>query len=263
MSDATLRELERLWKKTGSVDAEARCLVEQVRTGKLAAEHLATAAYCRHPAAQLAVGDDARPSPDEPEAWLLGLTADVLTPHAAVLWCLGVQLRPLLPGREQATAAAVLSSLATICARVRAGRIPTKQCLRLFDEFEASRGALTRLQGGQSLTAHLLRLHVAGDQLSEAVFLGWRALIIESALDRCTRATSPLNTFGADPAAGLASAVVRAHEGTVEALASARRSPSGLLRRLTGRDTDPSGVLVTARRAVALWALGRDFASGP
>ncbi len=258
MSDASLRELERLWKETGSVEAEARCLVEQVRTGRLAAEHLATAAYCRHPAAQLAVGGD--PSSDEPEAWLRGLTAEVLTPHVVVLWCLAAPLRPLLPRDEQAAAASVLTSLAKICVRVREGRIPRKQLNRLFDEFDASHRVLTRKREAHSLTAHVLGMHIPGDLLREAVRLGWQALAIETVLDGCTRATSPLNGFGEDPAAGLASAVVQVHRLTVETLTSARRSPAGLLRRLTGQDRDPSGVLTTARRAVALWALGRDLA---
>jgi len=257
VSDANLRELERLWKETGSVDAEARWLAEQVRTGGLAAAHLATAAYCRHPAAQLAIGGD--PSSDEPEAWLRGLTADVLTPHAVVLWCLGGHLRPLLPRQEQAATAAALASLAKLCVRVRGGRIPTEECRRLFDEFNVPQLALTRFQEAHSMTAHVLGMHVAGDALREAVRLGSLALMIEAGFDGWTGGTSLVTCFGDDPPAGLANAVVQLHRSTVETLTTARRSPSGLLRRLTGRDTDPTRVLTTARRAVALWALGRDL----
>lgn len=51
MSDERLRELERRWKETGSVEDEAAYLVERVRVGNLEREMLELAALCNHPAA--------------------------------------------------------------------------------------------------------------------------------------------------------------------------------------------------------------------
>lgn len=51
MTDERLRELERRWKETGSVEDEAAWLVERVRAGDLTQERLGLAAHCGHPAA--------------------------------------------------------------------------------------------------------------------------------------------------------------------------------------------------------------------
>lgn len=56
MSDAKLRELERRWRETGSVDDEAAYLSERVRTGDLRREHLELAALCGSEAARQVVG---------------------------------------------------------------------------------------------------------------------------------------------------------------------------------------------------------------
>lgn len=56
MSDAKLRELERRWKETGSVEDEAAYLLERVRVGDLTRERLELAAYCGHEGARRAVG---------------------------------------------------------------------------------------------------------------------------------------------------------------------------------------------------------------
>ena len=56
MSDAKLRELERKWKESGSVEDEAAYLRERVRVGDLTQERLELAAYCGHGAASLALG---------------------------------------------------------------------------------------------------------------------------------------------------------------------------------------------------------------
>ena len=48
MSDQRLRELERRWRETGSVEDEAAYLRERVRVGDLTQERLELAAYCGH-----------------------------------------------------------------------------------------------------------------------------------------------------------------------------------------------------------------------
>ncbi len=45
MSDSKLRELERRWRETGSVEDEAAYLRERVRVGDLTEERLEVAAY--------------------------------------------------------------------------------------------------------------------------------------------------------------------------------------------------------------------------
>ena len=45
-TDSRLRELEREWKGTGSVEDEAAYLLERVRVDDLAKEKLELAAYC-------------------------------------------------------------------------------------------------------------------------------------------------------------------------------------------------------------------------
>lgn len=64
MSDRTLRELERRWKKTGGASDEAAYLLELLHVGELGPEQLELAVSFRHEAARLALGDSA---PKEPE----------------------------------------------------------------------------------------------------------------------------------------------------------------------------------------------------
>jgi hypothetical protein len=59
MSDESLRELERRWKETRSVQDEARFLAERVRSGDLGAGRIRAAAYAGHAAARIALGDQA------------------------------------------------------------------------------------------------------------------------------------------------------------------------------------------------------------
>lgn len=54
VSDAVLRELERWWRQTGSVEHEAAWLQERARAGELAPERLQLAAYLGHSAAVVA-----------------------------------------------------------------------------------------------------------------------------------------------------------------------------------------------------------------
>jgi hypothetical protein len=56
MTDERLRELERRWKESGSVEDEAAYLLERVRVGDLDQERLQLAAYCGHSAAAHATG---------------------------------------------------------------------------------------------------------------------------------------------------------------------------------------------------------------
>lgn len=55
MSDEQLRELERRWKKTETVEDEAAYLRERLRVGELTETQLRLALYLGHPAAQMAL----------------------------------------------------------------------------------------------------------------------------------------------------------------------------------------------------------------
>lgn len=61
MSDTKLRDLERRWKETGSVQDEAAYLLERMRAGDLSRERLDLAAYCGHEGARQAIGDASPP----------------------------------------------------------------------------------------------------------------------------------------------------------------------------------------------------------
>lgn len=56
MADGRLRELERRWQQSGSVQDEAAYLLERVREGDLTKERLELAAYLGYPAASSGVG---------------------------------------------------------------------------------------------------------------------------------------------------------------------------------------------------------------
>lgn len=77
MTDSKLRELERRWKETGSIEDEAAYLLERVRVGDVGEEKLELAAYCGHEGARAALG--VAPwapitSIDEWLAWVRGLS---------------------------------------------------------------------------------------------------------------------------------------------------------------------------------------------
>lgn len=71
MSDAKLRELERRWKETQSVEDEAAYLLERVRVGDLSRERLELAAYCGHEGAMKAAGIGPTKSPQDLAAAVL------------------------------------------------------------------------------------------------------------------------------------------------------------------------------------------------
>jgi len=75
VTDSKLRELERRWKETGSVEDEARYLLERVRVGDLEREKLELAAYCGHEGAQAALGCNGHVVPSNPHDWVHGLGA--------------------------------------------------------------------------------------------------------------------------------------------------------------------------------------------
>lgn len=70
MSDFRLRDLERRWRSTGSIEDEAEYLRECVRTGHLAQEMLELAAYCGHAASLRLCGGA---PPDSWSDWAGGL----------------------------------------------------------------------------------------------------------------------------------------------------------------------------------------------
>lgn len=75
MSDERLRDLERRWKETGSVEDEAAWITERMRVGMLAQDRVELAAYCGHQAARKALGRDACETPEDLEEWIRGLPA--------------------------------------------------------------------------------------------------------------------------------------------------------------------------------------------
>ena len=72
MSDARLRELERRWRESGSVEDEAAYLRERVRVGDLRQDRLELAAYCGHEAAARISG---AMGPKDLVDWVRGLRA--------------------------------------------------------------------------------------------------------------------------------------------------------------------------------------------
>ena len=75
MSDDKLRELERRWKETGSVEDEAAYLLERVRAGELTRERLELVAYCGHRGAAVAIGTvGLGGNSGDLEAWAKGLS---------------------------------------------------------------------------------------------------------------------------------------------------------------------------------------------
>jgi hypothetical protein len=77
MSDTRLRDLERRWMETGSVQDEAVFLLERVRVGDLTRVRLELAAYCGHEAASRALGLQHLPT-DVPAAIASSVGDDVL-----------------------------------------------------------------------------------------------------------------------------------------------------------------------------------------
>ncbi len=74
MSDQWLRELERAWKESGSVEDEAVYLAERVRVGDLRADLFKLAAYLGHePAVRTCAETD--PCPHDLRSWVTGLAA--------------------------------------------------------------------------------------------------------------------------------------------------------------------------------------------
>lgn len=67
MSDEHLRELERRWKETGSVEDEDAYLRERVRIGDLTQDKLELAAYLGHQAARRYLGEQAPQAPEKLE----------------------------------------------------------------------------------------------------------------------------------------------------------------------------------------------------
>jgi hypothetical protein len=59
VSDERLRELERRWKETGSIEDEASWLAERLRLGRASKDMVALAAHCGHAAAQRVRGEGA------------------------------------------------------------------------------------------------------------------------------------------------------------------------------------------------------------
>ena len=73
MSDERLRQLERRWLETGTVQDETAFLLERVRVGDLAPNRLELAAHCGLPAARLALNLTVATLGRDVQGWLSGL----------------------------------------------------------------------------------------------------------------------------------------------------------------------------------------------
>ena len=102
MSDQRLRELERRWRETGSVEDEAAYLRERVRVGDLTQERLELAAYCGHEGAKRSVNLSGVPLLNFLD-WTLGLGrwGETATTFAALT--LAEAVLPFVPGDQVAS----------------------------------------------------------------------------------------------------------------------------------------------------------------
>ena len=77
MSDERLRELERRFKETGTIEDEATWLLERVRAGELVRDKLRVAADLGHQASQLTLSDQGPESIDHAICYSPGLGFDL------------------------------------------------------------------------------------------------------------------------------------------------------------------------------------------
>lgn len=73
MSDEDLRELERRFRETGSVEDEAAWLLGRLRAGDLEEEQLRLAACCSHEPSRIALGEPPAVEPENSFIWSLRL----------------------------------------------------------------------------------------------------------------------------------------------------------------------------------------------
>lgn len=119
MTDQKLRELERKWKETGSVEDEAAHLRERVRVGDLTQERLELAAYCGHAGATLAISEAPSGHSSDFVEWFRGLDrwpgAQIQAAAEVVGHCVSA-FRHQLPARVVTGHASVLKCLECPCA---------------------------------------------------------------------------------------------------------------------------------------------------
>ena len=75
MSDQRLRDLERRWKSSGSIDDEAAYLIERVRVGNLSNKMIQILLLCDHPATCNAFPVDHEMASSTTDSWLQALYA--------------------------------------------------------------------------------------------------------------------------------------------------------------------------------------------
>ncbi len=164
MSDAVLRDLERRWRQTRSVDDEAAYLLRRVRAGDLSQPRLDLAAYCGHPAFAAA----GKQGPDRAEAFLVGL----------VPW-----------GREACVRAGVAAFRAAFGATASK---PATRCLNALDAWVECpcEDHLRAVQGAHA------RLRGAGVEVAAVACLVWS--VVSEDPQRCASTASlalrPLGT---------------------------------------------------------------------
>jgi hypothetical protein len=136
VADERRREAERR-AATGSIEDEARLLVERVRSGELTQERQALAAYCGHEPARVAAG--VRPPPDDAETWLSGLgRLERLQQGTIAFAATALALRVL------ATMAPGGLPILRVQRSLEAGRAPAAEALReAMSEVLLSRGRRT------------------------------------------------------------------------------------------------------------------------
>lgn len=158
-----LRELERRWKETGSVEDEARFLAERVRIGEVTRARAALAAYCGSEAARR-MSDEVE-APSSLDDWIAGLSRwDEMPEVAAVAY--SVALRPIVPDwsgtfpSERAGSELLVASIEAMeelarCPCEAHRRAAVRTCVSLWDTHgvDAARRAVAMLEGANKADA--------------------------------------------------------------------------------------------------------------
>ncbi|MBX3468469.1 MAG: hypothetical protein KF878_16475 [Planctomycetes bacterium] len=131
MTDASLRELERRWRESGSLDDEVAWLAARRRSGELGRAHLELAAACGHRAAGLACGTQAASPPETYRALARTLTG---VGDRLIL----VAVRSIAASLEETSADAATRTAASLACRA------TEAALRPRSARAQDQGALVR-----------------------------------------------------------------------------------------------------------------------
>lgn len=128
MKQETLRELERLWRESQTVEAETAYLKARYRTGEISEKMLMLAAYCGHIPSESALGDECFIPKDDPNGW----TFDLIRFGRHIKFFAGVIAASLvLPYFEQRS-------------HLRHPRIAVEHAIKVFEGKAPPQSSLTR-----------------------------------------------------------------------------------------------------------------------